>query len=114
MSLADVDNVGCGGWDLYHVYQDAFRLGDPTDEVEQDSGVHVGLVTKSAAPGAAATAADQEEIIDVPGIAPGQLLVTAGHCCMQCYTCNAVVVHMQCNAIATHAMQCHYCMQCYT
>ena len=104
-SLPEVGNDG--GWNLYHVFRDAFRLGDPTDEVEQDSGVHVGLVTESAAPGAAAAAAEQEEIIDVPGIAPGQLLSTAGDCCMHNSTSMPCKIMQFSLALESQCMQCH-------
>lgn len=46
---------------LYHVYHETFKLGDPTDQVEHDDGVHVGLVTATVVPEAAAAAADNEE-----------------------------------------------------
>lgn len=51
-------NLNCN---LYHVYHETFKLGDPTDEVEHDDGVHVGLVTATVVPEAAAAAADNEE-----------------------------------------------------
>ena len=39
--------------------------GDPTDEIEQQEGVHVGLITESEAPGAAA-AAGPGVTVDLP------------------------------------------------
>ena len=49
---------------------EAFKEDDPTDEIEQQEGVHVRLIIESEAPGAAAAAgpAAADDIIDVPGV----------------------------------------------
>ncbi|KAL3134599.1 hypothetical protein ABBQ38_006432 [Trebouxia sp. C0009 RCD-2024] len=55
-SLLDLGSNDADGWPLFNQYRTAFKLGDPTDEIDQLEGIYQDSITESVVPGVAAAA----------------------------------------------------------